>query len=177
MQIVHLTEQRNETFKINEYPIHNMMRVLIPVMVLLIISTPVTAALTVDEAEYFLLDVYNPNVENIIPNLPLVKNVFGDQVIHITIEKTGGNIEFGATTDSNGYITNLESGAPEKPTLWLKSDEATVEEIINSDSPATVTQEALLNGKITYGGVTLGNKIQVAIIKTAQLIAQLLGVI
>jgi len=155
----------------------SMMRVLIISMVLLILSTPVIAALTTDEAEYFLLDVYNPNVESIIPDLPLVKNVFGDQLIHIIIEKAGGDIEFGATTDSNGKITNLERGAPEEPTLWLRSDEATVEAIINSDSPATVTQEALLNGGITYGGVTLGNKVQVVIIKTAQWFAQLLGVI
>lgn len=103
--------------------------------------------------------------------------MFGGQVIHIIINKTSGNIEFGATTDQDGYITSLEKGAPENPTLRLKSDEETVEKIINSDTPTKETQDALLNGKITYEGVTIGNKIQIAIIKMVQWVAQLSGVI
>lgn len=146
-------------------------------MALLIIATPMATALTVEEAEDFLLDVYNPNVENIIPDLPLIKNVFGGQVIHIIINNTSENIEFGATTDPNGKITNLERGAPKEPTLRLKSDEETIETIITSDTPTKETQEALLNGKITYEGITIGNKIKVTIIKLVQGIAQLFGVI
>ncbi|OYT63682.1 hypothetical protein B6U67_02170 [Methanosarcinales archaeon ex4484_138] len=146
-------------------------------MALLIIAAPMATALTAEEAEHFLQGVYNPNVDNIIPDLPLVKNVFAGQVIHIIITKQNGNIEFDATTDPNGYITHLEREAPEEPTLRLKSDEETIETIINSDNPIKETQEALLNGKITYEGVTIGNKIQVAIINLVQWAAQLFGAV
>ncbi len=146
------------------------------ILVSLLLIVP-ASAITVEEAEHFLLDVYNPNVEKIIPDLPLVKDVFGGQVIHIIIEKEGGNIEFGAITDSNGYITNLTRGEPSNPTMRLKSDEATIDRIINSDDPVKETKEALLAGKITYEGVTLINQIKVAIIKLVQWFAQLFGLI
>jgi len=146
------------------------------ILVSLFLIAP-ASAITVEEAEHFLLDIYNPNVENIIPDLPLVKDVFGGQVIHIIIEKEGGDIEFGATTNSNGYITNLTRGAPSNPTMILKSDEETVDKIVNSDDPVKETKEALLAGKITYEGVTLVNQIKIAIIKLVQWFAQLFGLI
>ncbi len=151
--------------------------VLASALVLFVVAVSPAVALTVEEAEHFLLDIYNPNVENIIPDLPLVKDVFGGQVIHIIIKKEGGDIEFGATTDSNGYITDLKRGAPSNPTMRLKSDEETVDKIVNSDDPVKETKEALLAGKITYEGVTLVNQIKVAIIKLVQWFAQLFGLI
>jgi hypothetical protein len=146
-------------------------------LALLIASTIPAAALTQEDAKHFLLDIYNPNVSKIIPDLPLIKNVFGNQIIHIIVTKPGGNIELGAATNSEGYITNLTDGAPKDPTLRLKSDEATVDKIINSSDPVKETNEAFKSGKITYEGVSLGNIVIVAILKVVEFFARLFGVI
>jgi len=152
-------------------------RIVALLLLAVVVATATAKALTVEEAEHYLLDVYNPNVDNIIPDLPLIKDVFGNQVIHVIIKKEGGDIEFGATTDSRGYITKLERGTPENPTLRLISDEETVERIINSDDPVQETKDALLSGKITYEGVTIVNKVKVGIIKVVQWFAHLFGLI
>ena len=141
-----------------------------------IIITP-ASAITEDEIKDFFLNTYNPNVNEIIPDLPLIKSVFGGQVIHIIVEKPGGNIELTAITDQEGFITDLESGEPDNPTLRLISNEETLDRIGNSTDPVSETQDALISGDIAYEGVGITMLVKVTIVKIAQFVATLFGVI
>ncbi len=135
------------------------------------------SAITEEEIEDFFLNTHNPHVGEIIPDLPLIKSVFGGQVIHIIVEKPGGNIELTAVIDQEGFITDLESGEPENPTLRLISNEETLDRIKNSADPVGETQAALISGDITYEGVGISMLITVTIVKIAQFFASLLGII
>jgi hypothetical protein len=142
----------------------------------LINITP-ASAITEEEIIDFFLNTYNPNVNEIIPDLPLIKSVFGGQVIHIIVEKPGGNIELSAVTDQEGFITELESGEPDSPTLRLISNEVTLDRIRNSSDPVGETQDALISGDISYEGVGISMLVNVTIVKIAQFFASLLGII
>ena len=140
------------------------------------IITP-ASAITEEEIEDFFLNTYNPHVGEIIPDLPLIKSVFGGQVIHIIVEKPDGNIELTAVTDQEGFITDLQSGEPDDPTLRLISNEETLDRIRNSADPVGETQTALISGDITYEGVGISMLLTVTIVKIAQFFASLLGII
>ena len=155
-------------------------KVLISLLILLLVSVscvPVASALTEDEAMHFFENIYNPLVDKLVQDIPLINTVFGGQTIHIIVEKAGGNIELGAVTNSDGYITNLPSGAPANPTLILTTTEAVVEGIRGSDDPVAATNEAIINGYITYEGVGVIESIGVTIVKVVFFFADLFGVI
>ena len=135
------------------------------------------SAITEEEIKDFFLNTYNPNVSEIIPDLPLIKSVFAEQVIHIIVEKPDGNIELTAITDQEGFITDLQSGEPDSPTLRLISNEETLDRIRNSADPVGETQAALISGDITYEGVGISMLIKVTIVQIAQFFASLFGVI
>ncbi len=135
------------------------------------------SAITEEEIKDFFLNTYNPHVSEIIPDLPLIKSVFAEQVIHIIVEKPDGTIELTATTDKEGFITDLESGEPDSPTLRLISNEETLDRIRNSADPVGETQAALISGDITYEGVGISMLIKVTIVQIAQFFASLFGVI
>ena len=135
------------------------------------------SAITEEEIKDFFLNTYNPHVSEIIPDLPLIKSVFAEQVIHIIVEKPDGTIELTATTDQEGFITDLQSGEPDSPTLRLISNEETLDRIRNSADPVGETQAALISGDITYEGVGISMLIKVTIVQIAQFFASLFGVI
>ena len=158
----------------------NMKQLSVLVLLAFVVSScfalPVSA-ITEDEIESYLLVEYNAFISS-NPNVPsFVKSIFGDQVIHIIIEKTGGDIELSAVTDSDAYITEIESGEPENPTLLVKSNDETVDKILNSDEPGSEAMNALNNGDITYEGIGIKNKIVVGVAKTVQSILSILGLI
>lgn len=134
------------------------------------------SAVTEDEVEMYLLSEYNAFI-SANPDVPFVASIFGDQVIHITITKTGEDIELAAVTDSDAYITEITSGEPEKPTLLVTSNEETIDKILSSEEPASETMSALNNGDITYKGVGVTNMIVVGVAKVGQFLANLLGLI
>lgn len=134
------------------------------------------SAITEDEIETYLLVEYNAFISS-NPDVPFVKSIFGEQVIHILITKTNGDIEFSVVTDEDAYITEIKSDAPENPTLLVTSNEETVNNILNSDDPASEAMNALNNGDIDYKGVGIKNKIVVGVTKIAQFFANLLGLI
>ena len=138
-------------------------------------ALPVSAT-TEDEVETYLLSEYNTFI-SANPDVPFVKSIFGDQVIHIIITKTGGDIELAAVTDSDAYITEITSGEPEDPTLLVTSNEETVDKILSSEDPASEAMNALNNGDITYKGVGVTNMIVVGVAKIGQFFANLLGLI
>ncbi|MDO9517039.1 MAG: hypothetical protein Q7J10_03210 [Methanosarcinaceae archaeon] len=157
----------------------DMKRLSVLVLLTFVISScfalPVSA-ITEAEIETYLLVDYNAFISS-NPDVPFVSSIFGDQVIHIIITKTGGDIELAAITDSEAYITSIESGEPEKPTLVVTSNEETVDKILGSADPATDTMYALKNKDITYKGVGIVNMIVVGIAKVGQFLADLLGLI
>ena len=157
----------------------NMKRLSVLVLLTFVVSgcfaLPVSA-LTENEIETYLLVNYNAFISS-NPDVPFVKSIFGEQVIHIIITKTDGDIELEVVTDADAYITEIKSGAPEDPTLLLTSNENTVDNILNSDDPASEAMNALNNGDIDYKGVGFKNSIVVGITKAAQFFANLLGLI
>ena len=157
----------------------NMKRFSILVLITFVVSScfalPVSAV-TENEIETYLLVDYNAFISS-NPEVPFVKSIFGDQVIHIIITKTGGDIELAAVTDSDAYITEIESGEPESPTLLVTSNEETIDKILSSEDPGSDVKDALKNGDITYKGVGIKNSIVVGITKVGQFLADLLGLI
>ena len=156
-----------------------MKRISVLVLLTFIVTScfalPASAA-TEDEVETYLLSEYNTFIsEN--PDVPFVKSILGEQVIHIIITKTGGDIELAAVTDSDAYITEIESGEPEDPTLLVTSNEETIDKILSSEDPGSDVKDALKNGDITYKGVGIKNSIVVGITKVGQFLADLLGLI
>lgn len=155
----------------------NIKRLSVLVLLTFVVSScfalPVSA-ITEDEIETYLLVEYNAFISS-NPDVPFVKSIFGEQVIHILITKTNGDIEFSVVTDEDAYITEIKSGAPENPTLLVTSNEETVNNILNSDDPASEAMNALNNGDIDYKGVGIKNKIVVGVTKIAQFFANLLG--
>ena len=157
----------------------NMRRLSVLLLVTVIVTScfalPASAT-TEDEVKAYLLSEYNTFIsEN--PDVPFVKSIFGEQVIHIIITKTGGDIELAAITDSDAKITEIESGEPENPTLRVTSNDETVDRIFGSDDPASETTNALDTGDITYEGVGIKNTIVVGAVKIGQFFANLLGLI
>jgi hypothetical protein len=134
-------------------------------------------AVTEQEVKDFFLNSYNHQITKIITDIPLLKSVFGGQVIHILISDNNKNIELTATTNSDGYITKLDSGAPNNPTLKLISNAATIEKIKSSSTPLDETKTAFENGDISYEGVGIVQTVKVTIIKVAEFFARLFGVI
>ena len=156
-----------------------MKRISVLVLLTFIVTScfalPVSAT-TEDEVETYLLSEYNTFIsEN--PDVPFVKSILGEQVIHIIITKTGGDIELAAVTDLDAYITEITSGEPDNPTLRVMSNEETIDKIMDSDDPASETANALNNGDITYEGVGVTNMIVVGVAKLGQFFANLLGLI
>lgn len=157
-----------------------LLKVCLLLLLFLIVSGSIVtpaSAITEKEIEDFFLNIYNPHVSKIIPEIPLIKSIFAGQVIHIIIEKPDENIELTAVTDQEGFITKLESGKPGNPTLRLISNEKTLNRIRNSTDPASETQDALISGDITYEGVGIKMLVIVTIVKIVQFFASLLGVI
>ncbi|MCL7413779.1 MAG: hypothetical protein M8353_09210 [ANME-2 cluster archaeon] len=154
--------------------------VLISLSIIVLVSmscVPVASAITEDEAVHFFLNIYNPLLDKIVKDIPLIDTVFGGQVIHIIIEKPEGNIELGAVTNSDGFITELTRGVPENPTLRLISNEAVVERVRASEDPVEETNKALQNGDIHYEGVGVKQEIGITIVKIVFFFADLFGVI
>ena len=157
----------------------NIKRLSVLVLLTFVVSScfalPVSA-ITEDEIETHLLVEYNAFISS-NPDVPFVKSIFGEQVIHILITKTNGDIEFSVVTDEDAYITEIKSGAPESPTLLVTSNEETINNILNSDDPASEAMNALNNGDIDYKGVGIKNMIVVGVTKVTQFFANLLGLI
>ena len=157
----------------------NMKQLSVLVLLTFVVSSffalPVSA-ITENEIETYLLEDYNAFISS-NPDVPFVSSIFGDQIIHIVITKTDGDIELAAVTDSDAYITSIESGEPEEPTLIVTSNEETIDKILSSDDPATEAKNALDNGDITYKGVGIKNMVVVGIAKVGQFLADLLGLI
>ncbi len=155
-------------------------KVLISLLILLLVSiscVPVASALTEEEAIHFFENIYNPLLDKLVKEIPLINTVFGGQTIHIIVEKPGEDIVLGAVTNSDGYITELTSGAPADSTLRLITTEAVVEEIRGSADPVAATNEALKNGDISYEGVGVKEAIGVTIVKVVFFFADLFGII
>ncbi|MDF1557124.1 MAG: hypothetical protein P1P80_02930 [ANME-2 cluster archaeon] len=150
---------------------------ILTILLVSLLCAPVASAITEEEAMHFFLNIYNPLLDTIVKEIPLIDTVFGGQVIHIIIEKPEGDIELGAVTNSDGYITELTSGMPENPTLRLLSTEAVVDGIRASADPVEETKEALKNGDISYEGVGVKQEIAVTIVKVVFFFADLFGVI
>ncbi len=147
------------------------------IFLLSVFCAPVASELTEDEVIHFFQNIYNPHVDEIIPDIPLIRSVFGGQDIHIIIEKPGGNIDLSAVTDPDGYITELESGTPDNPTLRIISNEAVVQRIRNSGDPVAETNEAFISGDISYEGVGVQQEIKVTIVNIVQFFAELFCII
>lgn len=158
----------------------NIKRLCLSLLLVVIVTTcfvlPGSAA-TEEEITDYLLNDYNPNSSEIIGDLPFVGSIFGDQVIHGIIEKPGGNIELAVFTDSKVYITKLESGEPDNPTLRVTATEATVDKIIGSSNPASEAINALKNKEITYEGIGIKNIFVISGAKLGLFFAELFGIV
>ncbi len=115
-----------------------------------------------------LVEVYNQNVEDI----PVIKSFIGEERIHANISLNDGSaLILAITTDKDAKVVSFTKGEISDPTIRANTSENTVRIIMNSSDPVSAFQDALNTGAITYGGVGLGNKIKVGVMKAALKIA------
>jgi hypothetical protein len=150
---------------------------IVVVLMVSAVSIPVSA-ITEQEVKDFFLNTYNPQIES-LGKIPGFTSLFGGQIMHIIIkDKPGGNIQFelNATTKPDGFIANIENGAPEKPTLKLTTDSETIDSIKTSADPKQKIIDSI-GSKIIIEGVDIIGGIKVTFMNVGLFFAKLFGLV
>ena len=147
------------------------------VLIVSAVSIPVSA-ITEQEVKDFFLDTYNPQIES-LGKIPGFTSLFGGQTIYIIInDKPGGTKQFelGAITNATGFITDLKSGVPEKPTLKLTTDAETIESFKTADDPKQKIMDSI-GSTIIIEGVDIVGSIKVTLMNVGLFFAKLFGLV
>lgn len=152
-------------------------KLILAVLLLSFIIVPVSA-ITEQEVKDFFLYTYNPQIDA-IGKIPGFTSLFGGQLMHIIIkDKAGGTTQFelGAVTNSNGLITEINSGIPINPTLKLITDGETINLIKQSNDPKQYIIDSI-ESKIIIEGVDIAGSIRVTIMNVGLFFAKLFGLV
>ena len=152
-------------------------KIILAVLLLSFFIIPVSA-ITEQEVKDFFLNTYNPQIDS-LGKIPGFTSLFGSQVMHIIIkDKSGGTTQFelGAVTNSNGLITEINSGAPTNPTLKLITDVETINLIKQSNDPKQYIIDSI-GSKIIIEGVDITGAIKVTIMNVGLFFAKLFGLV
>jgi hypothetical protein len=149
----------------------------IAVLILSAVSIP-GSAITEQEVKDFFLNTYNPQIGS-LGKIPGFTSLFGGQVMHIIInDKPGGTKQFelNAQTNPDGFITNIGSGAPDKPTLKLTTDSQTIESFKTAADPKQKIMDSI-GSTIIIEGVDIVGAIKVTLMNVGLFFAKLFGLV
>ena len=109
---------------------------------------------------------YNADVDK-VPSF--VKSRIVDETIHVIIEmEDDSTLEVRAETDGDARLVTFErmaEGETIDPTLIVRSDEGTVQSILDSEDQGATFREAFKNGDITFESVSFVDNLLFAIAK------------
>jgi len=111
------------------------------------------------------IDLYGNDVVQAkinLTNQALIDPVLGEAVILLDLVLQDGRVA-DWTIGSTSHIQNT--------TLWIETDEAVIQSIVNSDSPISVAQQAVRDGRIK---ITSANPINNLLIGMADILSRLL---
>jgi len=152
-------------------------KIILAMVLLSFVVVPVSAT-TEQEVKDFFLNTYNPQIDA-LGKIPGFTSLFGGQVMHIIIkDKAGGTTQFelGAVTNSNGFLTEINSGIPINPTLKLTTDGETINLIKESNDPKQYIMDSI-GSKIIIEGVDIVGAIKVTIMNVGLFFAKLFGLV
>ena len=92
-------------------------------------------------------DQYNANFEK-VPNI--VKTIFGNEVINLTITRTNGTISSLSLVTQKGKMAMVSVTPLQKYTLDVQVSEATINAIANDKDPTGRLKQALQDNEIKY---------------------------
>lgn len=147
------------------------------VLIVSAVSIPVSA-ITEQEVKDFYWNTYNPQNEN-LKKIPGFTSLFGGQVIHIIINDIPGGtkqFELNAQTNPDGLILNIESGAPENPTLKMTTDSQTIESFKTAADPKQKILDSI-GSTIIIEGVDIVGAVKVTLMNIGLFFAKLFGLV
>lgn len=122
------------------------------------------------------VDKYNENVGKVPA---IFKKIFANQRVNSYISMNDGSeLIIGVVIDNNMNnmrIIEFTKGGIKNPTLIVRTDEKTVNDIMNSDSPGKDAVKALEDGSIKIEAVGFVNKIKFVFVRFSIKLLKLFG--
>lgn len=115
-------------------------------------------------------------------NLDAVPDVFASQLanerVDVRVAAADGEHRYYAETGADARVARIERGAgPEPPTVRVRTDEATLDAIRTSETPAATAVAAYDDGRIEITGVGVVNAVTVETAKAALGVGRALGLV
>jgi hypothetical protein len=125
-----------------------------------------------------LVETYNANVDE-APDI--ARGQLAGQTIEIRVgegdemakKDTGESLH--VTTAESGRITDYEKGDAESPTIRIRTNEDTLEDIAQAEEPGKEFNQQYEDGDIKVGGVTMTEKVKVEAVKFAVWLGKTFG--
>lgn len=152
-----------------------MKKLMIVMMVLMTLLMPVASADVVNDLE-IAINEYNENADQ-VPSF--LKNLLGNEVIKLIIMTNDGEEIYIKAITEDAYITTFEEvdeDAEFGETIIVGTNEATVDEILNSEDALGTFLDAKDNGDIVIEPVGFANSVTFGIANVLLKLTQLLGI-
>lgn len=142
-----------------------------------LVAAPVAAQ---DQGEEKLVEDLDALAQTYNDNLGAVPDVFADRLanerVDIRVDTGDGERQYFAVTGADARIATIERGDGEqKPTVRVRTDEATLDAIRTSETPAATAVAAYEDGDIQITGVGVVNTVKVETAKAAVGVGRTLG--
>lgn len=140
-----------------------------------LLGTPATAAVEgTDQDIEDVVDAYNANVAE-APDV--LTDRVADERVALTVERADeADIEYTVVTDETAEVVSIAEGHDD-PTLRMTTNEATVDEIANAETPGEAAVDAYESDDIELEGVGLTNTVKVEATKLGYQIGSALGLL
>ncbi|MDG6243854.1 MAG: hypothetical protein QCH31_05620 [Methanolobus sp.] len=153
-----------------------MKKQMILLIVLLNLLMPVATADVVNELELKIND-YNENTEH-VPSF--LKTLLGNEVIKLAITTDSGHETYLKVVTENAYVVSFEEIDPTtriEETISIRTDEATVQSILDSGDPLGTFLEAKDSGKIVIKPVGFTKSMAFTLASAVLKLSQMFGFI
>lgn len=120
-----------------------------------------------------LLDSYNANVDEVPP---IVRGVVADETVHLVVDGDATG-EYAAVTNESGRVTEFRPGAPENPTVVIRTDCETVDTIVDADDSVGAFESEYRGGEISVRGVGIVKSVVVEAVEVVVGLARYIGLI
>jgi len=111
---------------------------------------------------------YNANIEHVSG---LVKNLFGNELIKLSVDMKDGNDKVMFIKTQKGMILYVNGSVDKEPTLFMRTDEDTIDDISKAENQADVFKAAIDDGSLTYKANAFMTGFKVGVAKTIFIVA------
>ncbi|MEZ5335046.1 MAG: hypothetical protein R2741_07340 [Methanolobus sp.] len=151
-----------------------MKKLIIIMMLLLTLFMPLASADVVSDLEV-KVNEYNENADQ-LPSF--LKSILGDEVIKLVITANDGSEIYIKAVTEDAYVTSFEvvdADTEIGETILIETNEATVQEIMNSEDPITSFLDAMDSGDLVIEPVGIMNNITFTVANIVLKFSQILG--